>query len=67
MDKQNRCSFCGKSRKEAEMLIAGISGNICEECTERASDIVKQQLKTQKSEKLNEIKPRRSMPFWTNT
>lgn len=57
MDKQNSCSFCGKSRKEAEILIAGISGNICEECTERASDIVKQQLKTQKSSKLNEIKP----------
>jgi ATP-dependent Clp protease ATP-binding subunit ClpX len=40
---EDKCSFCGKSRKEANLLIAGISGNICENCTEQAYDIVTQE------------------------
>ena len=38
-----KCSFCGKTRKEAIILIAGISGHICESCTEQAYDIVVQE------------------------
>jgi ATP-dependent Clp protease ATP-binding subunit ClpX len=40
---EDKCSFCGKSRKEAKLLIAGVSGNICESCTEQAYDIVLQE------------------------
>ena len=36
----DRCSFCGKTRKETNMLITGISGGICDSCTEQAYDIV---------------------------
>ena len=46
----DKCSFCGKSRREADLLIAGISGNICESCTEQAFDIVSQE-KRQKNER----------------
>ncbi|MCD7972729.1 MAG: ATP-dependent Clp protease ATP-binding subunit ClpX [Candidatus Azobacteroides sp.] len=36
----DKCSFCGKSGKEAQMLITGINGNICDTCTAMAYDIV---------------------------
>ena len=36
----DRCSFCGKTRKDTKLLIAGISGNICDNCTEQAHEIV---------------------------
>ena len=34
-----KCSFCGKSRKEVKLLISGISGHICEECAEKAHEM----------------------------
>ena len=40
---EDRCSFCGKTRKDVKLLIAGISGNICDTCTEQAFDIVAQE------------------------
>lgn len=43
--KQNyRCSFCGKDKSEALILIAGIDGHICETCAEQAMDIVEEEL-----------------------
>jgi ATP-dependent Clp protease ATP-binding subunit ClpX len=35
-----KCSFCGKDKKDALMLIAGIDGHICETCVEQAYDII---------------------------
>ena len=40
------CSFCGRSDKEVGFLIAGISGHICEACTEQAHLIMKESLET---------------------
>ncbi len=40
---EDRCSFCGKTRKDAKLLIAGISGNICDNCTLQAYDIILQE------------------------
>ena len=34
------CSFCGRSETEVKLLITGINGFICENCTEQAHDIV---------------------------
>lgn len=34
-----KCSFCGKSRKEVKLLISGISGHICEDCAEKAHEM----------------------------
>ena len=39
----DKCSFCGKSRKDVKLLIAGISASICESCSEQAYDIVVQE------------------------
>ncbi|MDR1222835.1 MAG: ATP-dependent Clp protease ATP-binding subunit ClpX [Tannerella sp.] len=36
----DKCSFCGKTRKETNLLITGISGAICDSCTEQAYEIV---------------------------
>lgn len=38
--RDNHCSFCGRSRDEVSILIAGIDGHICENCTEQAHSIV---------------------------
>ncbi|HIP31502.1 MAG TPA: ATP-dependent Clp protease ATP-binding subunit ClpX [Crocinitomicaceae bacterium] len=34
------CSFCGRPREEVGMLIAGVSGHICESCVTQAHTIV---------------------------
>ncbi len=44
------CSFCGKAKNEALLLIAGLKGHICESCVEQASDIVSRELVTDESE-----------------
>jgi len=36
------CSFCGKKRAEVNILIAGMTGHICENCVTQAQDIIKQ-------------------------
>lgn len=36
----NQCSFCGSKRNEVQMLIAGQSGFICENCVEQAHSMV---------------------------
>ena len=43
-EKNVRCSFCGRDKGEALILIAGIDGHICEVCVEQATDIVKEEL-----------------------
>ncbi len=42
------CSFCGKDKSEAMLLIAGIEGHICETCVEQAGQIVQEELYGQK-------------------
>ncbi len=39
-----RCSFCGRDKTEALVLIAGINAHICEVCTEQASGMVEEEL-----------------------
>src|ERR1043165_1577533 len=38
------CSFCGRSRDEVKILIAGQDGHICENCVEHAQEIIAQEL-----------------------
>ena len=42
MDKDLRCSFCGKSQTEVKRLIASPSGDsfICDECIATCKDIL---------------------------
>jgi len=44
MDEIVKCSFCGRDKNEALILIAGIDGHICEICVEQASDIIQDEL-----------------------
>ena len=37
------CSFCGRTEKEVKLLITGLNGYICEDCTQQAYKIVQQQ------------------------
>ena len=39
---QQHCSFCGRAENEIKMLLTGITGYICDECVERAYDIVRE-------------------------
>ena len=43
-----KCSFCGKDKRDALMLIAGIDGHICESCVEQAHEIISDELKPSK-------------------
>ena len=38
------CSFCGRKKNEVNVLIAGISGHICDNCIGQASSIMKEEL-----------------------
>ena len=38
--KTDKCSFCGLPRNNVNILIAGYSGFICDECTKRAGEMV---------------------------
>ena len=40
MAKKRQCSFCGRDESEVRMLITGLNGNICDDCTRQAHDIV---------------------------
>ena len=56
------CSFCGRSRDEVKILIAGQDGHICENCVEHAREIIDQELtvkedKNKTSFKLSVKKP----------
>ncbi len=42
--KGQTCSFCGRKKEEAVILISGLEGNICEQCTEQAHNIVAKEL-----------------------
>lgn len=37
---ENKCSFCGKSRNDVNILVSGVEGNICDNCIEQAHSIV---------------------------
>lgn len=39
----NKCSFCGRNRKDTNLLIAGIDAHICDYCITQANDILKEE------------------------
>ena len=54
--KSEKCSFCGRTKKETNLLIAGVSGHICDTCAEQAHGIVKEEIKSKAELDLNHIK-----------
>ena len=55
------CSFCGRSENEVNLLIAGLSGHICDNCVEQAYQIVKDSLSSTSSKTTDAI-DRKSLP-----
>ncbi len=55
------CSFCGRDKKEAKILIAGITGHICDNCISQAFKIVNEEAGAKGNEQvkhaLNVLKP----------
>ena len=42
------CSFCGRDKKEVKVLIAGVTGHICDVCISQAFKIVSEEAGAQK-------------------
>jgi len=60
--KETSCSFCGRPRSQVGMLIAGLSGHICESCITQGYSIVEEEFKAGKADAfkdapLNILKP----------
>jgi len=56
----DKCSFCGRTKKEANILIAGLEGHICDHCIEQAYGIMNEELGTKKNvafDTINLLKP----------
>lgn len=41
-DNNTRCSFCGKSDANTDLMIAGSFGNICKECAEQVVEVLEE-------------------------
>ncbi|HHU56894.1 MAG TPA: ATP-dependent Clp protease ATP-binding subunit ClpX [Bacteroidales bacterium] len=52
----DKCSFCGRSRKDTNLLIAGVSGHICDSCIEQAHGILEEEFKKKSSFDMKEVK-----------
>lgn len=62
----DRCSFCGREKKDTNLLIAGISGHICDRCIDQAHSIVQEELGSKADFDVNKIrllKPREIKKF----
>lgn len=57
--KETSCSFCGRPRSQVGLLIAGLSGHICDHCIVQARTIVDEEVSTKPKEELpvNVLKP----------
>ncbi|MEI6678704.1 MAG: ATP-dependent Clp protease ATP-binding subunit ClpX [Mariniphaga sp.] len=49
MKKMDKCSFCGRDKKDVHILIAGMEGHICENCIEQAHTIIDEEFKKNKN------------------
>ena len=45
-EREINCSFCGRKKSEVDILIAGVTGHICDHCIEQAETIVKEERNT---------------------
>ncbi len=58
--KEERCSFCGRPKRETNMLIAGLEAHICDYCIEQAREIMNEEIshgKNKSSQKFETPKP----------
>ena len=59
--KEIKCSFCGRDKSETYVLIAGITGHICDQCIQQAQNILNDEmnskLKNSISNQMTLLKP----------
>lgn len=55
----DKCSFCGRTKKEANLLIAGLEGHICDHCIEQAHSIMVEELGNKSNFNLDAINLRK--------
>lgn len=61
---QFRCSFCGKTQDQVRKLLAGPGVYICDECVDRCSEIIMEELDDYDDEnEINLLKPRQIKEF----
>ncbi len=63
---QITCSFCGRNKKDVDLMVSGISAHICNFCIEQAHLIVGEDQKTKKSgakPKFKLVKPKELTAF----
>lgn len=51
-----KCSFCGRDKHEARILIAGLNAHICETCVRQAQTILEEELVTDKQKAFPDFK-----------
>jgi len=51
----NKCSFCGRKESEVNMLLSGIDSHICDDCVERAHEIIAEETKSFKKKDFAKI------------
>lgn len=49
-EREISCSFCGRKKSEVNILIAGITGHICDSCVEQAGGIVTEEMQVKPSD-----------------
>jgi ATP-dependent Clp protease ATP-binding subunit ClpX len=57
---QVTCSFCGRHKKDVDLMISGIHAHICDKCITQANQILAEELKTKQkysAPRFNLIKP----------
>lgn len=54
--KMDKCSFCGRDKKDTSLLIAGISGHICDSCIDQAYKIIKEEIGTRSDFDIKQVK-----------
>jgi ATP-dependent Clp protease ATP-binding subunit ClpX len=63
---QVTCSFCGRSKKDVDLMVSGIHAHICDRCINQAQQILSEELKTKSkntSPKFSLIKPSEMKKF----
>ena len=57
------CSFCGRNKKDVDLMISGIHAHICDKCVTQANQILGEEKKSKKSIDLSpSVRPSAKQP-----
>jgi ATP-dependent Clp protease ATP-binding subunit ClpX len=51
----DKCSFCGRTKKETNILVAGLEGHICDHCIEQAHTIMTEEIGSKSNFSLDSV------------